>query len=175
VSSENIYRYVPLSALFAVLGIVFPVFFHFIGLGSTFLPMFIPIVMASTMLPAKFAVSVAIITPLISFLFTGMPPLYPPILPLVIFELILISLITSQLYFKYRKPVLLTLLIALSADRLILFLFVFFFAGHLGFPENFYSFAAVLYGLPGIILILIVVPMTLKFIQNKYPQLLSSE
>jgi hypothetical protein len=137
--------------------------------------MFIPVVMASTLLPVKFAVSVGIITPLVSFIFSGMPPLYPPILPLVVCELILISLITSQLYFKNRKPILFTLLIALAADRLVLFFFVSFFAKYLGFPENFYSFAAVLYGLPGIILILIVVPLTLKFIHNKYPQLLSSE
>jgi hypothetical protein len=174
VQSENIYRYVPLSALFAVLGILFPLLFHFIGLGSTFLPMFIPIVMASTLLPVKFAVSIAILTPFTSFLFTGMPPLYPPILLVIILELILVSFITSQLYFSLRKPIIVTLLIALGADRLMLFLFVTYFAKYFGFPANFYSIAAVLYGFPGIILILVLIPLTLKFIKNKYPQILSS-
>ena len=76
--SESVYRNVPLAALFATLGILFPLLFHFTGLGSMFLPMFLPITMAATLLPPVVAILVAILVPLISFLFTGMPPLYPP-------------------------------------------------------------------------------------------------
>jgi hypothetical protein len=173
--TENIYRFVPLSALFSVLGILFPLLFHLIGLGSTFLPMFIPVVMASTLLPVRFAISVAVITPLASFLFTGMPPLYPPILLVVVLELIIISFITSNLYFRLKRSIWVTLFIALVADRVMLFLFITYFAEYFGFPADFYSFAAVLYGIPGIILILIIIPLTLKFLQKKYPQILMSK
>jgi hypothetical protein len=171
-TSENIYRYIPISALFAILGVIFPVLFHFTGLGSTFLPMFLPVVMASTLMPPPFAVSVAVITPLVSYLFTGMPPIYPPILLLVILELLLISFLTSYLYFLKRKSIYLTLVIVMTADRLVLYLFVMLFAGYLGFPPNFYSAVAVLHGIPGIILIFVVVPLSLQFLKKNYPQIL---
>lgn len=170
--TENIYRYIPLSALFGILGVIFPVLFHFTGLGSTFLPMFIPIVMASTLMPPPFAVSVALITPLISFLFTGMPPVYPPILLIVIIELFLISFLTSYFYFIKRKSIFMTLVIAMTADRLVLFSFIMLFAEYLGFPANFYSAAAILHGIPGIILVFTVIPLTLKFLKKNYPQVL---
>ena len=171
-TSQNIYRYIPISALFAILGVLFPVLFHFTGLGSTFLPMFLPVVMASTLMPPPFAVSVAVITPLVSNLFTGMPPIYPPILLLVIVELLIISSLTSYLYFLKRKSIFLTLVIVMIADRLVLFLFIMLFAGYLGFPANFYSAAAVLHGIPGIILIFVIVPVSLQFLKKNYPQIL---
>ena len=45
---ELIYRYIPLATLFTAMGIIFPIFFHLVGLGSAFLPMFLPIIMAIT-------------------------------------------------------------------------------------------------------------------------------
>jgi len=171
--SETVYRNVPLAALFATLGILFPLLFHFTGLGSMFLPMFVPITMAATLLPPMVAVLVAILVPLFSFLFTGMPPLYPPILLLVMVELIVISGITSLLFFRKRVSIWLTLIISLGIDRCILYLFVLFFAKTLGFPQRFYSTGAVLYGLPGIIMIFLIVPATIKFLGRRYPHILN--
>jgi len=173
--SESVYRNIPLSALFATLGILFPLLFHFIGLGSMFLPMFLPVTMAATLLPPVFAVSIAIITPLFSFLFTGMPPLYPPILLLVVTELVVISFITSLLYVRWKWSIWATLGIAILWDRLIVFEFILFFAKLLDFPEKFYSISAVFYGIPGIILIFLVIPASLKFLKRRYPEIFSSE
>jgi hypothetical protein len=170
--SETVYRNVPLAALFASLGILFPLLFHFTGLGPMFLPMFLPITMAAALLPPAVAISVAILVPLISSLFTGMPPLYPPLLILVMVELITIAALTSYLYFKKERSIWLTLLISLTADRIILFLFVILFAKVLGFPERFYSVGAVIYGLPGIILIFLTVPAALNFLERRYPSIL---
>jgi len=169
---ESVYRNVPLAALFATLGILFPLLFHFTGLGSMFLPMFLPIVMAATLLPPSVAILVAIIVPLLSFLFTGMPPLYPPILLLVLVELVVISGITSFLFFRKKLAIWLTLLISLSIDRFILYLFVLMFAKMLGFPERFYSAGAVLYGMPGIVLIFLTVPASINFLGRRYPYIL---
>ena len=170
--SESVYRNVPLAALFATLGILFPLMFHFTGLGSMFLPMFLPVTMGATLLPPIVAVLVAIIVPLLSFLFTGMPPPYPPILVLVMVELVVISGITSLLYYRKKWSIWMALFISLGIDRLVLYLFVSLFAKMLGFPERFYSIGAVFYGIPGIILILLVVPATLNFLGRRYPHIL---
>jgi len=169
---ESVYRNVPLAALFATLGILFPILFHFTGLGSMFLPMFLPVTMGAALLPPMVAVSVAILVPLLSFLFTGMPPPYPPILFMVIVELVIISGITSLLSYRKKWSIWLSLLISLSVDRIFLYLFVLLFAKMLGFPERFYSTGAVLYGIPGIILIFLVVPATLNFLGRRYPYIL---
>lgn len=170
--AESVYRNVPLAALFATLGILFPLLFHFTGLGSMFLPMFLPVTMGATLLPPTVAVSVAIIVPLLSFLFTGMPPPYPPILLLVMVELVVISGITSLLYYRKKWSIWMVLLVSLSIDRIVLYLFVLFFAKMLGFPERYYSIGALFFGIPGIILILVVVPATLNFLGRRYPHIL---
>jgi hypothetical protein len=169
---EYIYRFIPLAALFATLGIIFPIFFHFLGLGSAFLPMFIPVIMGAVLLPPSMAVSIAVITPLMSFLFTGMPPVYPPILLIVVVELIVVSLVSSVLYGRNKFSIWWTLLVAMTLDRLLLFIFIRFLAKQFGFPEQFYSLAALAYGIPGIILIFIIIPLSLKFFKSKYPQLI---
>jgi hypothetical protein len=168
-----IYRHIPIASLFAALGVIFPIFFHIVGLGSAFLPMFLPIMMGSLLLPRTFAISIAIITPLISFLFTGMPPLYPPILPLVLIELLIVSVICSELFFKRRFSVWLTLILALIFDRSILFLFVLLLAPLFGLPEEIFSVGVVLYGIPGIVLILLTIPFVVDFLKGKYPEILN--
>ncbi|MBN2365030.1 MAG: hypothetical protein EH225_02845 [Calditrichaeota bacterium] len=172
---NTIYRHIPLAALFSTLGVVFPLFFHFVGLGSAFLPMFLPVIMGSLLVPPSMALTIAIVTPLVSFLFTGMPPLYPPILLLVLLELIAVSLISSYLHYIRRMTVWMVLITALLIDRLILFLFVLLLARHFGFPERFYSIGAVIYGLPGIIMILLVIPPALRFLKDKYPQVVQKD
>jgi hypothetical protein len=169
---ELVYRYIPLATLFAALGIIFPFFFHLVGLGKAFMPMFLPIVMGSVLLPPSLAISIAFLTPTVSFLFTGMPPIYPPILPVVMVELILVSFVVSFLYFKKNVSIWLTLIIALGIDRIALFIFVFVIAPFIELPKEIFSLAAVIYGFPGIMLILAVVPMTLRFLKQKYPSLI---
>ncbi len=173
--NRSIYKHIPLAALFATLGVIFPVFFHITGLGSAFMPMFIPIIMGSMLLPPSLAVTIAFITPVVSFLLTGMPPVYPPILILVIAELLTVSLLSSYLYFMKNWSVWITLVIAMGADRLVLFAFVFFLAKKLGFPGRFFSAGAVIYSIPGVVLIFLIIPLTLKFLQRKYPQILQSQ
>jgi len=169
---ELVYRHIPLASLFAALGVIFPIFFHLIGLGSTFLPMFLPIIMGSLLLPLAFAISIAIIVPIVSFVFTGMPPIFPPILPVIVVELVIVAFIASFMFYKMRKSIWITLLTALALDRLALFLFVFLLAPLFNLPKKIFSFAAVVHGAPGIILILITIPLAINFLRNRYPELL---
>ncbi len=168
----EIYRSIPLAALFAALGVVFPMFFHLLGLGSAFLPMFLPILMAGFLLPFQLSATIALLTPLVSFLFTGMPPLYPPVLPLMIAELLLMLLIIRLLRRQGGLAVWFILLAALITDRIFLFLFIYWLAPFFGFPEKLFSLAAVVHGLPGILMTMIVVPPGLRLIAEKYPEVL---
>jgi hypothetical protein len=171
---ELIYRHIPIASLFAALGVIFPILFHLLGLGSAFLPMFLPVMTGSLLLPPPFAVSVALITPFISFLFTGMPPLFPPILPMLVCELLIVSLISSVFYFKKRYSLWFTLLTALILDRLLVFLFVYLIAPMLSLPRQIFSIGLVVYGLPGIVMIIVVIPFTLNFLEKKYPKILEN-
>lgn len=67
-----------LSALFIALGIVLPMAFHSLGMaGTIFLPMHIPVLLCGFICGWRYGVLAGIITPLLSSIFTGMPPLYP--------------------------------------------------------------------------------------------------
>ena len=56
-------------------GITFPRVFHLVGLGSVFLPMFLPVVILALVASPFYLLSVAIITPLLSTALFGMPGL----------------------------------------------------------------------------------------------------
>jgi niacin transporter len=167
--SEQELRQIPLAALFASLGVIFPQFFHLLGLGATFLPMFLPVMMGSLLLTWKFALSLAVISPLASFLLTGMPPIAPPILPLMIGELIVSSLLLSAIHVHWKKSIWIALPVAIAADRLLLFLVAGIIAPLFGWPRPFLSLALVISGLPGVVLQIIILPLAIKLIRKYLP------
>jgi len=168
--SEIEIRQIPLTAMFAALGIILPQFFHLIGLGSTFLPMFLPIALGSMMLYWHFALSLAIICPLVSWLLTGMPPIVPPILPIMLVELSAMALTISIIRVYLNKPILAALISGIVVDRLILFLIVSAIAPLFGFTHPIFSYALVLSGIPGIVLQLITIPLAMGFIKQRFPE-----
>ncbi len=64
------------TALAIALGITFPQLFHTIGIGSTFLPMFLPTVLLAPVVSLPFLIIATLTTPILSTLFFGMPPIY---------------------------------------------------------------------------------------------------
>jgi hypothetical protein len=166
---ENELRLIPLVALFAALGILFPQFFHLLGLGAAFLPMFLPIMVGSMFLTWRFVLLLAVLTPLVSWLLTSMPPLTPPILPILVIEFISIGLLISLLRQHSNLSVISILLIAIFMDRLILFITVSLIAPIFNIEHPLFSVAIVISGIPGIVLQIIVVPLTVYLIEKKYP------
>jgi len=164
-------RQIPLTAMFAALGVVLPPVFHIFGLGVTFLPMFLPVMMGSMLVSWRYAMVLAIICPLTSWLITGMPPLVPPLLPIVMSELILTALIISILRVHLNRPVWLALITAIIVDRLFLYFLVTLLAGWFHLEPMVFSIAMVAAGIPGIILQLLVIPLALKLLQQKFPNL----
>ena len=148
----SIYRKLPLTAMLAALAVVVPIFFHLLGLGSTFLPMFQPVVLGGFLLPLRLSLSVAVIAPFVSFIFTGMPPLYPPILPVMILEMAAMCCIANLFYVKKNQNVWFTLFLTILLDRLILLLIVLILAPLFGLPK-FFSVVTLFHGVPGLSLI----------------------
>ena len=151
-------RNITLSSLFVALGILIPILFHAVGLGSVFLPMFLPIAASAFFLPLSYTIMVGAITPLISALATGMPPLSPPIAQIMVFECATLAGITGYLYLKKKISVLFSLAVGFIVSRFILLLWVQILVPLLGLPSKIFTIAYVAKGIPGIIMILLVVP-----------------
>lgn len=168
--TEREIRQIPLTAMFIALAIILPQFFHLVGLGAMFLPMFLPVMTGSMLLTWRFALSLAIFSPLISWLITNMPPIVPPVLPIIIVELILVALIISLLRVHWGKSIWLALPAAIIIDRLVLFLIVSVIAPLFGFTHPLFSVSLVISGLPGIAMQLVAIPLTMRFIKTRFPQ-----
>jgi niacin transporter len=167
---EDDLRQIPLAALFAALGVTLPQLFHLTGLGAMFLPMYLPVMLGSMLLLRHYALSTAIISPLVSWLLTGMPPLAPPVLPVMLIELSTVSIVISTLRVHHKKSVLTALISAIVIDRLILLIIALLIAPLFGVNSKYFSIALVMSGIPGIILQLIVIPLSIRFIEDKFPQ-----
>jgi hypothetical protein len=150
---------ITLSAMFIALGVLFPILFHAAGLGSLFLPMFWPVAAAGFFLPVSFALLVGVLTPVLSFLMTGMPPLAPPVLQIMLPELAILAAGTGLLYRKAGLPVWLSLFLGLALSRIILFVFAGLFGAALGLPPKWASAAMLIGSLPGVVFILVLVPL----------------
>ena len=156
-----------LSAMFVALGILVPIVFHAVGLGSIFLPMFWPLAVAAFFLPPSHAFAVGFITPIVSSLLTGMPPVSPPILYLMMIELALMTWCMSFFYTRLKLGVLFSVILGVILERFALYLMAVPFASLIGLPPKIASTAWVLKGLPGAILIILLVPFLVSRIKHE--------
>jgi hypothetical protein len=153
--------------MFMALAILFPMLFHAVGLGATFLPMFWPIVAAAFFLNLPLAIGVGILAPLLSSLMTGMPPISPPILHVMTAEFIALTTTIVLLYRRTKLGLFWVQLIGLLVSRFVLFFIVMILAPILGLPEKLFSIGFVLLGMPGIIIMLIIIPIILNRIKRE--------
>lgn len=167
---ERNIRQIPLAALLTVAGILLPQFFHLLGLGAAFLPMFLPVMLGAMFLSWPFALLTAILSPLISWLLTGMPPVVPPILPILTMELMLVAVIISNLRQRTYISAFITLITAVVLDRVFLLTVVYLVFPLFAIDHPLFSAALVVAGVPGIILQILVIPASVRLIEQKYPQ-----
>ncbi len=149
------------TALFLALAILFPVIFHQFGIaGRIFLPMHIPVLICGFIIGPVAGLLVGLIGPFLSHLLTAMPPLYA--VPLMTLELAIYGLIAGLTYRKLRLNIYPALFICMILGRLafaaglaILGLFIQLPYG----PVQFFAAGgAVISGLPGVILQIIIIP-----------------
>ncbi|NLI53938.1 MAG: ECF transporter S component [Clostridiales bacterium] len=150
------------AGLCVALGVVLPVAFHSVAnAGSIFLPMHIPVFLCGLVCGWPFGLACGVLAPLLSSLFTGMPPM--AYLPSMLCELAVYGF-ASGLLVRFVKTgklladLYLSLIGAMLAGRLVFGLLnaVIFRAGSYSLPI--WMTAAFVTALPGIIIQLAVIP-----------------
>lgn len=153
------------AALFIAFGLILPQIFHLAGgTGPIFLPMHIPVLLAGFFLGAPLGALVGVITPVLSSLLTAMPQL--PILYFMMAELAAYGFAAGWLYHRKKQPVLLSLIGAMAAGRIVLSLVVFILQPLMGLRLSpmVYLTGAVLNGIPGILLQIVLIPVLVKLL-----------
>lgn len=162
-------RHMIISAVMIAIGIVLPLTLHsFPDGGKVFLPMHIPVMIGAFFLPWTWAVAVGVLTPILSFVLTGMPPIAPiPMVIIMAFELMTYGLIISLLRKKvvnrekWYSP-LAAIIPAMIAGRVVVGI-VMFALLKIYLPMKIspwmFVWGGVTTGLPGIIVQIVLIPV----------------
>jgi len=151
-----------MSAVMAAFGIILPIVFHMAGLESKFLPMLLPILLNGFLSLLPWAALTGALVPVASGLLTGMPPFYPPIALVMMIEGAVMAAAAAAIY-RFTKPrIWPALIVAVTLDRVISAVLMWFMAGRFGLPPAVISAASLIQGLPGVALQLVVVPLAVR-------------
>lgn len=151
------------SALIGI-GVLMPIILHLFGAaGPVFLPMHIPVIVGGFVLSAPYAAIVAIVTPIVSSLLTGMPPVYP-ILPIMVIELTCYAIVVNVAYNKLKISAPLSLLMSLILGRIGagVMVAVLVLTMELNLDPIMFVKSAIITGIPGLIVQVIVIPRIVK-------------
>lgn len=156
------------AALLMAAAVLLPQLFHLVGgpaAGSIFLPMHLPVFLAGIFIGPYYAAAVGLLSPLLSFLMTGMPP--AALLPFMMVELTCYGLISG---FLSRKGfhTLLCLISAQIGGRLVEAAVLFAAAAlfHVNVSPAAMVFAATVTGLPGIAIQLVLIPAAVVLLRK---------
>jgi len=163
-------RWVAAGGIGLALAVLLPVVFHQIGLGPVFLPMHIPILITGALGGARAGFAAGALAPALSHLLTGLPPIVPPVAPLMTVELACYGLVAGVARDALRKHAgprrgavareYLWVIAALLAGRLALGVAAFLLGPMLNLKIGpaVYVRGAILAGLPGLIVQLVLIP-----------------
>lgn len=157
------------GAFFLALAVLFPQLFHLAGIGGTvLLPMHIPVLLAGLLVCPAIGLYVGVIAPIVSHLLTGMPPITPPILPLMVIELGAYGLTAGLMHRIFKKNTCLSLITAMVTGRVAMGGAAYVMMRFFGFNINplVYVKGAVVTGLPGIALQLVLIPVLAYMIER---------
>ena len=159
-----------LSAMFLAIGLILPFFTGQIPqIGSMLLPMHIPVLICGMVCGPVCGGIVGFILPLFRYLLFGMPPIFPTGLAMA-FELSAYAVIVGKLYYNSKWKCLnnlyFSLITAMIGGRVVWGLVFAILCGISGQPFTFAIFltSALLNAIPGIIVQLIFVPVSVKTI-----------
>ncbi|MCE5324192.1 ECF transporter S component [bacterium] len=158
-------RDLSIGGLFGALGVAVPVLFHMVGMGTLFLPMHLPILICGLYVSVPVAFAVGVVTPLISSALTGMPPLVPTGV-LMMLELGVLAGSASLFGRRLKLPVILSVILAMTAARLVGGLERVVIAPLMGLQQGFVAYLAfsVIESWPGIALQIVVAPIVVRII-----------
>lgn len=152
------------------IGLILPKFIHIIPIsnpGSILLPMHIPVLLCGFISGLPYGIICGVTLPLLSFLVTGMPPVFPVGIAMA-FELATYGALTAIFYQMMKGRVFFSLVGAMIGGRIVLGLVNIILYS---FTDNVYGFtffltSAFVTALPGIIIQLIIIPAIMKAIEH---------
>lgn len=155
------------AALCLALGLLLPQFFHLIGAGSVFLPMHIPVILCGICFGWQYGLVCGVITPLLSSILTGMPPIFP-VGASMMFELAAYGALSGLLYRRINLNVYVALIAAMLGGRLVSGIMSAVFYGMAGKAYGFQLFltGAFVTAIPGIILQLVAIPVLVMALEK---------
>ena len=167
-----------LTAMFIAFCVILPMAFHAVGLGSTFAPMHIPVLMCGLISGGAYGLICGMVGPLLSSVITGMPG--AAMLPSMVPELMAYGLVSgllmkrvstgklyADLYISLGAAMLIGRVVAGIAKMLL-------FMGGEGYSLGLWIFAHFVTAAPGIVCHLVVIPilistlMRAKLIPKRY-------
>jgi riboflavin transporter FmnP len=167
-------QFIAHTALFLALGILLPFGLHFIPaggipLGRALLPMHIPVLLAGFLAGPASGIIVGLLAPGLSHLLTGMPPTYA-VAPMTL-ELAMYGLVAGITYQRLKLNIYLSLIIAMLFGRLLFGLGLFVLGMLMQLPYTatayFSGGLALVSGLPGIALQLVLIPIIVAAVNRK--------
>lgn len=163
-------RWLSHTALYLALAVLLPIGFHLFGLGGrVFLPMHIPPLLAGFLVGPASGVVVGLVAPLLSHLFTGMPPTYA--VPLMSLELPMYGLVAGLAYNRLRLNIYIALILALIFGRIMFGLGLFVLGMFIDLPYTAAAFfstgGAIVTGLPGIVVQLVIIPLLVAAVKRR--------
>jgi uncharacterized membrane protein len=158
------------TALYLALAVLLPIGFHVFGVGGrVFLPMHLPVLLAGFLAGPFSGVIVGILAPGLSHLLTGMPPTYA--VPLMSTELPIYGLVAGLAYHRLKLNVYIALVVAMIFGRLMFGLSLFVLGVFIDLPYDTAAFfstgGAVVTGLPGIIIQLVLIPIIVAAVKRQ--------
>lgn len=160
-------RQLILVGFFGAMAVALPFLFHLISLGKEFLPLFIPIAIASFLLELRYSMPLCVLVPVLSFFLTGMPPiLVPPIGIIMMVELLVMVACNRTFYGKFHWNIYFSAFLAIFIDRLVYLAILFFVADILKLPKMTFTLYAFIKSMPGIVLLIALVPSLVLSLQK---------
>lgn len=151
------------------LAVALPYAFHSVGVpGTVALPMHLPVLLMGLLFGPAWGGAVGLLAPGLNTALTGMPPLAPPIMQLMTFELAVYGIAAGWARRHWRWGRLQSLAFALVAGRAALYLAALLWGARLGLPMSpeAYLKSAVTAGWPGIAFQLIALPLLAKRLER---------
>lgn len=160
------------AGLLLALAIVLPMGLHAVlgsGGGQMLLPMHLPVFLSGLLVGPIYGAVIGAIAPALSYLLTGMPPMFNATMPRMIFELAAYGFFSGVLYQVTRKNVYISLLGSMIAGRIVLGLAAWVAVRAFGFElsPGTVIVASVASGWPGLITQMFFVPLVVKNIDGE--------
>ena len=144
-----------------------PMLFHPLGLGTHLMPMFAPLILAGLTLHPRTSLTLAAAIPLLSGLFTGMPPLFPPMAAMMSVEGLLMISWLSVGFRRLDWNIYFCLAVAFVLQRVGRVLFILVVGNWFELPAGWLAAGALVWGLPGAALQMGLIPWVWKEMERK--------